>query len=49
MCAALKIHLSESTAVILERLGGYVLLNRGQREVKVCKTVQIMHLCHMAP
>lgn len=32
---ALRIHMSESTAEILEKLGGYHLQSRGQREVKV--------------
>ncbi len=35
LCAALRIHMSESTARILEKLGGYQLECRGEREVKV--------------
>ena len=34
--AALRIHMSDSTANILMKLGGYHLTVRGQREVKVC-------------
>ena len=35
VCVALKIHMSDSSADILEKLGGYHLESRGEREVKV--------------
>ena len=34
-CPALRIHMSDSTAEILKRLGDYDLECRGEREVKV--------------
>ena len=42
---ALRVHLSENTAVILERLGGYDLKLRGTREVKVGKILKCNSLC----
>lgn len=34
---ALRIHVSETTAEILKKLGGYHLECRGERDVKVCE------------
>ena len=44
-CSALRIHMSDNTAEILKRLGGYDLQCRGQREVKVCVCVPCLYQC----
>lgn len=39
--AALRIHMSDSTADILTKLGGYHIEKRGERQVKVCNITEI--------
>ena len=44
---ALRIHMSEPTAELLKKLGGYQLESRGQREVKVPPPLSVhpYHVC----
>ena len=44
LSVALKIHMSDTTTALLEKLGGFHIEKRGEREVKVRKiklTVQL--------